>query len=340
MTIALLDRPAPASADPYCVAPSDDGTRREFLVGGLALTVGLAACGEDGADRPADRSPAAFPRVVDHAGGSTRIPARPTRVFAVRSMSEMDTVLALGVVPAAYGSFPGRALHPWQVRAGARESQAMNATGGVNLEQLVAEGIDLVVATAVRLEALGEEIADYQRIAPVVAVPELAFAEQLRIAAESLGIDGARARARAAELERLLDAFRPPTRPASIVVFTSYEPGTVLVFTATSNASRLLRRVGLPALPDLGRPEPGGQVTTLSVERLGDLDADVVLGLDFDGEGGALDAIEAEPVFARLWAVREGSYHRLAVSEATAINHPSVLSVPVALDVLRRVLIS
>jgi ABC-type Fe3+-hydroxamate transport system substrate-binding protein len=121
------------------------------------------------------------------------------------------------------------------------------------------------------------------------------------------------------------------------VVFTSYE-GNVLVFTATSNASRLLRRVGLPALRDLGRPEPGGQVSTLSVERLADLDADVVLGLDFDGEGGALDAIEAEPLFDRLEAVREGNYHRLGHSESTAINHPSVLSVPVALDALRRVL--
>jgi len=78
MSPAVLDQPRTL---PETV---DDGTRREFLAGGLALSLGLAACGgDDGVvgDEPAS----SFPRTVEHAGGATRIPARPTRVHCARN---------------------------------------------------------------------------------------------------------------------------------------------------------------------------------------------------------------------------------------------------------------
>jgi len=249
----------------------------------------------------------------------------------------MDAVLALGAVPVTYGSFPGRPLYPWQARA--RAAEVMDATDGVNLEQLAAARVDLVVVNEIVLTALAEEVDDYQRLAPVVALPDLDFAGQLRIVADSLGIDRKAARERAAEVVRLLDAFRPPTRPASIAAFTSFESGSVTVFTADSNGSRLLERVGLPSLLSAGRSASARpDHAALSLERITELDAaEVLIGLPFENES-LLDELEASPLFGRLDAVRTGSYHRLSGPESQALIVPSVLSVPVALDALRRVL--
>jgi len=57
--------------------PDDEGTRRELLLGGAALALGLAACGDD--DEPADgpsRRPIKTPL------GPVEVPARARRAVA------------------------------------------------------------------------------------------------------------------------------------------------------------------------------------------------------------------------------------------------------------------
>lgn len=75
MTTALLAPPTQTVADPPDrLDPVDDGTRREFIAGGIALSLGLAACGDEdsGFDGAATRR-------VRHARGVTDVPTDPKR---------------------------------------------------------------------------------------------------------------------------------------------------------------------------------------------------------------------------------------------------------------------
>jgi hypothetical protein len=73
----------------------DDGTRREFVVGGLSLgALLLAGCGSD---EPTDRLGGdGFPLTIEHKHGRTRLAGPPWRVVTV-GFNEQDFVLALGV---------------------------------------------------------------------------------------------------------------------------------------------------------------------------------------------------------------------------------------------------
>ena len=79
----------------------------------------LSACG-GGGPGPAEETPAAsgggaFPVTVQHALGSTVIPAAPRRVVSL-GYTDQDAILALGVVPVAIREFTGNrpaATWPW-----------------------------------------------------------------------------------------------------------------------------------------------------------------------------------------------------------------------------------
>ena len=73
--------------------PTDDGTRREFILAGLALSLGAAACGEDEKEPPV-----ATTKTVRDAYGSVRVPAEPKRVVAV-DRGAADIAVAMGVKP-------------------------------------------------------------------------------------------------------------------------------------------------------------------------------------------------------------------------------------------------
>jgi len=92
--------------------PVDDGTRRELLAAGLALSLGLAACGEDDGAGGATGAPGdGFPVTIRHHFGTTTFASAPERVVALDAAGLLDPVLALGVRPVgaaqvAKGRFP------------------------------------------------------------------------------------------------------------------------------------------------------------------------------------------------------------------------------------------
>ncbi|MGH3897269.1 MAG: hypothetical protein ACRDTA_03270, partial [Pseudonocardiaceae bacterium] len=80
------------------------------------------------------------------------------------------------------------------------------------------------------------------------------------------------------------------------------------------------------ALPQSGNP---GRAN-VSLENLGVLDADVIFVTYVTDDDRAL--IEANPVFQRLDAVRNGNYLSLDLPVALATGFPSPLSIPYGLD--------
>lgn len=275
-------------------------------------------------------------RLAAAADGWSIGPHRSPRVHAARSLVEFDTLLAMGVVPVTVGSTGHLGSRPlgWTALAQEAHIAVMDTFGGADIAMLRTARVELVVASSQLARTAPAEMADYLRLGvPVVEIPHDDVPEQLRRVGAALSLPE-RAENLATTLELRIDTFNPAWRPRSICVFTDRGDGSVYVTTPHAPLAVLLRQLGLPSptcpphAHHLGRPD----TVAIPRSRLRELDAELLLGLDLDG--GALAAIEADPRFAVLPAVRNRRYRRLDPTGSYAVAVPSVLTVTTALDAL------
>lgn len=285
--------------------------------------------------RPAQRrSPDHAWREVTHPGGVAIVRGRPRRPHAARSLAELDTLLALGVVPATVGSAPARAGEGW--RCVAAEAGIVVVEAGAAAE-LSAAQVDLVVVSTEVARAHPVEHESYLSLGvPVVQIPAGDVVEQVRIVGEATGSTGPAQRLQA-EIRRRFAGFHPASRPASIVVFTCDADGRAHLLPATCPLGALLGDLGLPA-PDasVAGPAPGAAPRPLTAQAWPDLDADLLVGLEL--VAGGLAAVERSPRFAACPAVRAGRYRRFDPATSYAVAVPSALTVLMAIDALTEAL--
>src|SRR5688572_19209776 len=158
-------------------------TRWTRSVGSLVVAVVLCAplvgCGDDEAEGAAPGTTAeaaaagAFPVVVEHAFGTTEVPAEPERIVTV-GLTEQDTVLALGFAPVGvtewYGEQPF-ATWPWaQDELGDAEPEVLSTADGLQLERIAALEPDLILGLNAGLD--DQTYAQLSEIAPTVAHAE------------------------------------------------------------------------------------------------------------------------------------------------------------------------
>ena len=313
-------------------------TRRRFITGagGLLGAAALGACGagEQAAAPTATSTSTGYPRTVEHAGGTTTLETKPTRIYAARTFSELDALLALDVIPVLVGSFPGRVLKSWQIAKGAEQAEVMDMTNGQpNLERMTALDIDLVIVNEGLSRVVPDEVDALHQIAPVVALPvTLNFIEQLQIVAACLDLSLVEVEGAIASIETAYDAFtvsQPPTSIAAITVASGiYMP------TSEHPASALLQRIGLPALSAPASPLNVNEMVEISEELLSEIDAEILLGLGRE-DPKLLDNLEASPIFQQIPAVQQGNYYRLSPEHTDGLVGPSILSVPVVLEALQ-----
>lgn len=281
----------------------------------LAAALPLAACGTSSTEPSSASSPAmsssagadgAFPRTVEHAVGTTEIPARPERVI-VLDTGELDSVLSLGVTPIGAVTTAVSSAFLSYLAEGAADVERVGTIGEPNLEVIAALRPDLILSNKVRHAELYDELS---AIAPTVFAERVGavWKDNLRLAAEALGRDD-EAESALAEYERQAAALgerlgepRPTVSPLRFV------QGTVRAYTPQSFLGTVLADAGLPQ-PAL----PPGQVPTfaaLSPEELTLADADVVLYSSYGdaGESGQ-EAVVGGPLWPRLGAVRDGRAH-------------------------------
>jgi iron complex transport system substrate-binding protein len=311
----------------------DDVTRREFLIGSAALLLLPAGCG-GGDSGEADSGET---RTVRHELGASEVPVNPQRIVSLTDQAELAALLALGVKPVATGmrdeEFP-----PWIKEAGVEGIETFPIGGvGVPIEKVATYEPDLIIGQRGYVEDGGE---DLEQIAPAVATTDLNWRECVIQVADAIG-EPERGREVIEETEeRIAETRERLAAYEGLEVSMFYAaPGEITIMpTDGILAAELLRELGLK------RPSAQKDVTwedneraVISEERLELLDADVILAFDFDEEQSeALDDLEASPLFQRLEAVRNGNYVRLGFHEARALYLPSVLAVPVALEVLER----
>jgi iron complex transport system substrate-binding protein len=308
--------------------------RRPALLIALLATALVACGGAPAATAPAaptaaptSAGTAAFPVTIEHAFGSTTIPAAPQRVVTI-GFNEADFALALGVVPVGVRDFIGEYAEesrPWAQEALGGATPEVVGGNELELEKIAALQPDVILGVYSFIDR-----ATYERlsgIAPTVAPPSETVAatwqEQTRITGRALGLTEraeqvvADAEARFAEARAANPEFAGKTLAAGFVVGgETYALGTDDLRTQLFS--------------DLGFTLPATS-TTLSRELLGELDKDVLVVL---GENRA--AAEADQQLAALQVVRDGRVAYLgdfSTPFAGALGFGSPLSLPYALDI-------
>ncbi|MHA6624651.1 iron-siderophore ABC transporter substrate-binding protein [Pseudonocardia sichuanensis] len=330
-------------------------TRRRLLTGAGALgALGLlSACG-GGSTATSPPGPAAasgggaFPLTVEHSKGTTAVAGAPQRVVTV-GFSDQDPVLAMGVRPVAvtdwYGDHP-YATWPWaQDELGDAQPLVMNegaftGTPDYQYEQIAALAPDLIVGLYTSMD--DTQFQTLSRIAPTVAPPAgfpewgAPWQEYTRLAGRALGVPE-----RAEELIGGIDAQLAAAREAhpefagrTAVVAERFEGGQSFVRSPGDPRSQLVAALGFTIPPEIAELAGDQDGATVSDERMGLLDRDVLLwNTGFSPE--VRPEIEAAPLYSQLGVVRAG--RSVFVEDplvSAAWTWGTVLSLPSVIDAL------
>lgn len=297
---------------PLLVPPTCEATRREFLAV-LAAAGLLTACGTDAAPGPA--GPAT--REFTHALGTSTIPVAPARIVTTTDQNALLPLLELGVRPVGSAGLVGDDGGRTFRRTDGFDTggiEFVGAYGEPNAEAIAALGPDLIVG----YEFDEEYAAVLERIAPFVGVQIFGrrLAEALLQFGDLAGRTDAAAGlrddydARIATLRGELTRRHPGL---TVSLLTTFEPG-LFGFADTGQA------IGTVAHDlELGRPVAQAGVDRLgasfpddvSLELLGQHDADVVLVVDYSGDDGDTTTrdLVAQPLWQQLSAARRGQLH-------------------------------
>ncbi|MEM9042264.1 MAG: ABC transporter substrate-binding protein, partial [Actinomycetota bacterium] len=250
-----VDSTAPASeAADEPVATDDAGASRETsddaeVSDAMTDVDGESVVGSEPASESASASAISF---VDHVGSTIELDAPPERVVTLSSFQDLDSLLAVGIVPIAVFGFADPL--PYQLDAidalGAEPPQVF-PYGDPPIEALAALEPD-VFFTYQNFETAFEGLEGIG--APLVVIPDGGFSEQVRIAALLAG-DERRGDEAVADLQASIDAFDAGDAPPTLSVASpDATAGAIFALHAGTVAADLLGELGLeivgPQAPD------------------------------------------------------------------------------------------
>jgi iron complex transport system substrate-binding protein len=271
---------------------------------------------------------------VRHELGTTTVAAAPSRVVAATDGAELASLLALGVRPVGYGqrNDPQR---PWIVANGGADLPSYRLAGSeTSFERLAAWRPDLIVA---QLGFADESTYPrYTAIAPTVATSFIDWRASLRTVADAVG--------RTADADRLLRQTDDATAAARarltryagkrVRIFTAFATGEIYVMNDASPVGKVAADLGIAPFPAAKRP--GEAVDLLPLERLGELDADLLLVQHFGPERDGYESLARRELYRRLPVVKAGRSVQLTADESFASYFDSVLTVPLNVALLER----
>jgi iron complex transport system substrate-binding protein len=325
-------------------------TKLAVPVAALTLSLGLAACSDDGGGSAEDSAGAAgewTPVTVEHALGTTTIEERPERVATV-DWANQEVPLALGIVPVGmskmtWGDDDGDGVQPW-VEERIEELDAetptlFDETDGYDFEAVAGTEPDLILAGYSGMTK--EDYETLSKIAPVVAYPDDPWAtpwrESIRINSEALGMAEEGEQLIADTEQEIADAVAEhPQLEGATGAFLTHIDTTDLseinFYSAADTRSKYLEDLGMEIAPSIVENTKDGSYSgSISSERADQLeDVDVVVTY---GGQELIDALEADPVLSQLPAVKNEAIVNLDGTKpiGTAAN-PTVLSVPHLVD--------
>lgn len=282
----------------------DDITRREFVIGGVALA-GLVAsgCGGDDADGTADD--VAETRPIETNRGTVEVPVNPKRLLAF-DRAALDAALALGITPIATSPSEIETSYLGELVEGV---EVISTPDGWNLERIAALRPDLILAI---------DDSWYDDVYPLLAeIAPTAFVGTFTNAGEWRNYYDQIATVLTEDAERI-DAVRRDydAKVADVRAALGDVSGiTAQVFNPYAGESYLYLRDSFigQVLDDLGfaastSESTSGFVDTLSYEQIERVDADVVFVLvgSADEDQARFEEVAASDLWARNPAAQSG----------------------------------
>lgn len=284
-----------------------------------AVTLAGAACGGTTADT-ADTSPStsaeveptatepSTTRAFEHSQGITQVPITPERIVTTTDQNALLPLLELGVRPvASAGLLADDGTQVFRRTEGFDTTgiEFVGEYGEPNAEAIAAQRPDLVVG----YEFDSDHYDTLTAVAPTVMIQifDRPLDEALLDFADLVGRSEQAEQLHdeyQARIDALLEQLGDRTEHLSVSVITSGDPGQFY----RADTGQALGTV----MDDLALVRPTPQQTaasfdeTFSVENLADHDADVVLVIDYSGEGQdpGLETLTSSPLFTNLAAAR------------------------------------
>lgn len=306
--------------------------------GGLLLS-GCSAPAESGSEATGG-SDAAFPVTISHMYGDTTIESAPERV-ATWGWGATDAVLALGIVPVAFGSMDygggDDKITPWVSDAieelGGEAPTVLDSTASeISVEELLATDPDVLIAP---YSGLTQEEYDAITAAgvPVVAPEEEIWSTPWRdvitATGEALGLESD-----AADIITDLDgqiadaAAEHPEFEGTSIAYIDDDVDTLYVYLPADARVEILEDLGFTTPDSVTALDSGVSTfyTTVSYESLDRIDADVIFTQA--EEQSALDEFLGSDRGQLIPAVKKGAVAAIVGEENVSAVTPTALSVP------------
>ncbi|WP_116950315.1 ABC transporter substrate-binding protein [Jiangella endophytica] len=294
----------------------------------VLAALALAACGSGGDDEPAAEASGGAGYTVEHAMGTTELPAEPERVVVLDS-PHLDAAVALGVTPV--GATEAEAGAGYPAYLGDLDGvETVGLTVEPSVEAVAQLEPDLIIGARVRHEAL---YADLSRIAPTVFSADSGtnWKEQVQIVGAALN--------RQDDADALLDEFAE--RAAAIgdsvgaagrtVSMVRFLPENFRLYGPDTFSGSILTEVGF----DLGDHTWNEySMAELSPEEFEQIDGDLVIHTSYGDP-----QTTTRPAVERLWtglpAIAAGDVHE--VEDDTWMLGIGVLGANLILDELEAI---
>ncbi|QNG19038.1 iron-siderophore ABC transporter substrate-binding protein [Rhodococcus triatomae] len=307
-----------------------------------AATLVLASCSSGDDDTTSAEAGDGFPVTIANTFGETTIDSKPERIVTL-GWNAQDIVYALGETPVGmprydYGADPNGVM-PWlQDQFDPDATTLLDAATSIPVEAVAGLAPDVILAP---YEGFEEGVYDQlSTLAPTVAYPDKAWQttwqDQTTLVGEALGRSDDAA-GLVEELDRTLAdtaAAHPEYQGKTISVISLDEASSAAVYMPTDPRVQLLTEIGFEVSPGVqalaDSDTAGAFYRDISLENLGDVDADVVIV--FLPEDRPLAEY---PVLGALGATARGGVLGLADQRIVAgLSQTSVLATPWVLDQL------
>ncbi|MGO1978442.1 iron-siderophore ABC transporter substrate-binding protein [Brachybacterium tyrofermentans] len=326
-------------------------SRRAFA-GSAVLVAVLAGCSSnDATDTTTGASDAGGTDgeiSIDHAFGTTTIPAKPEVVTTV-AWANHEVPLALDVAPAGmaaatFGDDDTDGLLPWVSEKleelGAEIPVLFDESDGIDFEGVADTAPDVILAAYSGLTQ--EDYDTLSQIAPTVPFPEIAWGTSWRdmITTNATGMGMAsEGEALIAELEGQIEeavAAHPAIAGKNVMFLTHVDTtdlSEVSFYTAHDTRTMFFEDLGMTIAPSVvaASEETDEFSSTVSAEQA-DAFSDVEIIVTY-GDESLLEALQADPLLSQMPAVQLGAVVNLPGDSplGTAAN-PTPLAIPYILE--------
>lgn len=300
------------------------------VASGLMLVA--VGCGADEA-RESAGGPAT---TIVHTMGKTTIEGVPKRIVTLGNQW-LDAVQALGVTPVAYldnVAVVAGGSAPWEP-ASLRGAKSLSAQGDI-VEEVAAQNPDLILAPGFFVDKATYD--KLSRLAPTVAALTHAqidpWREQVAVVGKVLHKQHEADKVVADVDARINDvaARHPGLRGKTFVTAWLSNPTQLMVLADPKDgASALFTQLGMSIPQQLVSEATTGGRLSLSPERVGDLNSDLLTVMAGPGLDGTFKKL---PGYQSLPSVRRDSVAFIDLATGSGLNQPTPLNVPYLLGKL------